>query len=408
VYVIDTGIRLTHSEFTGRMSNGYDAVMVGGNANDCNGHGTHVAATVGGTTFGVADKVTLHPVRVLDCNGSGSNSGVVAGVDWVRANRILPAVANMSLGGGVSSALDTAVTNAINAGVTFALAAGNENVDACNTSPARVAAAITVGATTNTDARASFSNFGTCLDIFAPGQNITSAWLTSDTATNTISGTSMAAPHVAGAAAIYLASSPTATPAIVRNALVTNATIGKVTSPGTGSPNALLFVTTAASPPPPPPPPPPPAGTNVLPNPGFELGTQYWIQYSSGGYTLVDGTRPRTGTKSVYFADYNSANESIGQNVTVPANGTLTYYWFLTSGEGTTTAYDYMHVRVYSTSGTLLATLRTWSNRNTRNAWSLDTLSLAAWAGQTIRLQFASTTDSSLQSAFYVDDVAVR
>ncbi|MER3425743.1 MAG: peptidase S8 [Thermoleophilia bacterium] len=240
-YVVDTGIRLTHVEFTGRIGNGYDAITPGGNANDCNGHGTHVAGTIGGSTYGVAKGVTLHPVRVLDCNGSGSNSSVIAGLDWVTQNHIKPAVINMSLGGGASSALDTAVNNAINAGVTVVVAAGNDNRDACLYSPARVSAAITVGATTSTDYRASFSNYGSCLDLFAPGQSITSAWYTSDTATNTISGTSMATPHVAGAAALYLEKNPTATPSQVAGAIVGNATTGVVQSAGTGSPNRLLY-----------------------------------------------------------------------------------------------------------------------------------------------------------------------
>lgn len=241
VYVLDTGIRFSHTEFGGRAVSGFDAIGDGQNGNDCNGHGTHVAGTAGGTTFGVAKGVRLHSVRVLNCAGSGTTSGVIAGVDWVRLNAQRPAVANMSLGGRASSALDTAVNNAINSGITFTLAAGNSNQNACNFSPARVAAGITVGATTSTDARASYSNFGSCLDLFAPGSSITSAWHTSDTATNTISGTSMAAPHVAGVAALFLQSNPAASPSTVRDTIVANATTGVVTSPGRGSPNRLLF-----------------------------------------------------------------------------------------------------------------------------------------------------------------------
>jgi subtilisin family serine protease len=240
-YIIDTGIRTTHTQFGGRAAVSADFVGDGRNGQDCNGHGTHVAGTVGGSTYGVAKSVSLRAVRVLNCSGSGTTSGVISGVNWVAANRVLPAVANMSLGGGASSALDTAVNNAINAGVSFAVAAGNENQNACNVSPARTAAAITVGATTSTDARASYSNFGTCVDIFAPGSSITSAWSTSDTATNTISGTSMASPHVAGAAALYLQANPGASNATVRNALVNNATANVVTGAGTGSPNRLLY-----------------------------------------------------------------------------------------------------------------------------------------------------------------------
>jgi subtilisin family serine protease len=244
-YIVDTGIRFTHAEVVGRATSGYDAVD-GGSADDCNGHGTHVAGTVGGTVYGVAKGASLVAVRVLDCNGSGSTAGVIAGVDWVANNHVKPAVANMSLGGSANTSLDNAVKGAVAKGVTFVVAAGNGNflgiqANACNYSPARVPEAVTVGATDNTDKKASFSNYGTCVDLFAPGVGITSSWFSSDVATNTISGTSMASPHVAGVAALYLQGNPGATPAAVSSALTTGATTGKVTSPGTGSPNRLLF-----------------------------------------------------------------------------------------------------------------------------------------------------------------------
>jgi subtilisin family serine protease len=239
-YVIDTGIRTAHTQFGGRASNVFDAF--GGSGADCHGHGTHVAGTIGGSTFGVAKSSLLRGVRVLDCNGSGSNSGVIAGVDWVRLNHIAPAVANMSLGGGASSAVDTAVNNLHNANVTIAVAAGNNNgANACNSSPARAANAITVGSTTTTDARSSFSNIGTCLDLFAPGSGILSAWVTSNTATATLSGTSMASPHVAGVAALYKQANPSASSTTIRNAIVNGATTNVVTNAGTGSPNRLLY-----------------------------------------------------------------------------------------------------------------------------------------------------------------------
>jgi len=240
VYVIDTGIRTTHSQFGGRASNVFDAF--GGNGADCHGHGTHVSGTVGGSTYGVAKSALLRGVRVLDCTGNGSTSGVIAGVDWVTANHINPAVANMSLGGGVSSALDTAVNNLHNANVTVAVAAGNNNgANACNFSPARAVNAVTTGSTTTTDARSSFSNIGTCLDIFAPGSGILSAWYTSNTATATLSGTSMASPHVAGVAALYKQANPSASSTTIRNAIVNNATTNKITNVGAGSPNRLLY-----------------------------------------------------------------------------------------------------------------------------------------------------------------------
>ncbi|HEV7474109.1 MAG TPA: S8 family peptidase [Pyrinomonadaceae bacterium] len=240
VYVIDTGIRTTHTQFGGRASNVFDAF--GGNGADCNGHGTHVSGIVGGSTYGVAKSALLRGVRVLDCTGNGSTSGVIAGVDWVTANHINPAVANMSLGGGASSALDTAVNNLHNANVTIAVAAGNDNgANACNSSPARAVNAITTGSTTSTDARSSFSNIGTCLDIFAPGSSILSAWFTSNTATATLSGTSMASPHVAGVAALYKQANPSASSTTIRNAIVNNATTNVITNVGTGSPNRLLY-----------------------------------------------------------------------------------------------------------------------------------------------------------------------
>ncbi len=254
-YIIDTGILLSHTEFTNRLLPGFDAIDAGGNANDCQGHGTHVAGTVGGTTYGVAKQVSLVPVRVLDCSGSGTTSGVIAGVDWVTANHVKPAVANMSLGGGASSTLDTAVANSVKAGVVQVVAAGNGNRggredDACKYSPAREPLALTISATSNTDTKASWANYGTCVDLFAPGVGITSAWYTSTTATNTISGTSMAAPHVAGAAALVLSANSGFTPAQVEAALEGDATTGVVNSAGSGSPNLLLYTGDGSTPPP--------------------------------------------------------------------------------------------------------------------------------------------------------------
>ena len=244
-YVIDTGIDLGHSDFGGRATTGYDAID-GGSADDCQGHGTHVAGTVGGSTYGIAKQTSLVAVRVLDCSGSGSTSGVIAGVDWVTGDHQAgeAAVANMSLGGGTSTALDQAVQRSIADGVTYAIAAGNGNalgipVDACGQSPARVPAAITVGASDRQDRPASFSNYGSCVDVFGPGVDITSDWIGSSTATNTISGTSMATPHVAGVAALNLQGNPSASPATVAAEITSNATQGAVSSSTAGG--DLLF-----------------------------------------------------------------------------------------------------------------------------------------------------------------------
>jgi subtilisin family serine protease len=247
-YLIDTGILTTHTEFGGRARHGFDFVDGDGDATDCHGHGTHVAGTLGGATFGVAKDVTLYSLRVFDCTGTGTWAGVISAVDWVTANATKPAVANMSLSGGPSDALDAAVARSVAAGITYVVAAGNDNADACGTSPARVPGAITVGATTSTDSRASYSNYGACLDMFAPGSSVTSASSTGTSARATRSGTSMAAPHVAGAAALYLGANPLATPVEVAGALARAATRDIVTNPGAASPNMLLYVDGSASP----------------------------------------------------------------------------------------------------------------------------------------------------------------
>lgn len=244
-YVIDTGIQTKHPDFAGSLLPGFSAIR--GGVEDCNGHGTHVAGTIGGVIYGIAKDVKLVPVRVLDCNGSGSNSGVILGVDWVRGQALAnpsKAVANMSLGGGVSPALDTAVSNLINSGVTVVVAAGNSNADACNSSPARVPNAITVAASDINDSLATFSNKGTCVDIIAPGVNIKSAWLITkrnSSGVNTISGTSMAAPHVAGVVARYLSANSNATPNSVATAILGSASSDKISSVPSGTPNKLLY-----------------------------------------------------------------------------------------------------------------------------------------------------------------------
>ncbi len=346
-YVIDTGIRRSHSQFGGRAVHGYSAISDGRGSDDCNGHGTHVAGTVGSSTYGVAKSVRLYAVRVLGCTGSGTNAGVIAGVDWVTANHVKPAVANMSLGGGASSALDAAVNDSIAAGVSYAVAAGNDNRLACDYSPARVANAITVGSTTSSDARSSFSNYGSCLDIFAPGSSITSAWHTSDTATNTISGTSMAAPHVAGVAALYLQGDTGASPATVRNAIVNTSTTGVLSSIGSGSPDRLLYAplsgggTT----------PPPPTGCTLPETYSGSLSGAGDADYQPNGnyfYTSRSGTHrgclsgPSGSDFDLYLQKWNGSSwvnvaQGVGSTSTedVSYNGTAGYYvWRVVSYSG--------------------------------------------------------------------------
>jgi subtilisin family serine protease/P2-related tail formation protein len=326
-YILDTGISTSHTEFGGRATAGYDAY--GGTGQDCNGHGTHVAGTVGGSTYGVAKSVSLIAVRVLDCYGSGTWSGVIAGMDWVANYHVKPAVANMSLGGAANQAVDDAVNRMHNAGVTVVVAAGNDDSNACNTSPARAANAITVGATNSGDARASYantgywgSNYGSCLDIFAPGVGITSAWYTSTTATNTIDGTSMASPHVAGVAALYLQGNTTAAPATVASAIINNATTAVVTGAGTGSPNRLvhsLFTTT-------------PVSTAITgPSSISTAGTYTWDSNPAGGdgnyiicweYRVAGGAWQIVGSSRYYARPVSLSDPDFELRVAVTSLGT--------------------------------------------------------------------------------------
>lgn len=239
-YIVDTGILSTHQQFSGRVLSGYTAISDGNGTNDCHGHGTHVAGTVGGSTYGVAKNVSLVPIRILGCDGSGASSNVIAGLDWILKNGKKPAVVNMSLGGDANTSLDSAVENLFNNGYVMVVAAGNSNTDACSSSPARVSKAITVAATDSTDTRASYSNYGSCVDIFAPGSQINSSWIGSNTATKVLNGTSMATPHVAGVVAEMLQSTPTATPQTISNNLLNQASNNVVKNPS-GSPNRLLY-----------------------------------------------------------------------------------------------------------------------------------------------------------------------
>ncbi len=339
-YILDTGILYSHNDFGGRASFGYDAF--GGNGVDCNGHGTHVAGTVGGATWGVAKSVALVGVRVLDCNGSGTTSGVIAGIDWVTANHQKPAVANMSLGGGASSTLDAAVQNSIAAGVGYAVAAGNGNIagraqDACNYSPARVPEAMTIGATTKTDAKTSWSNYGNCVDWFAPGASITSAWHTSNTATNTISGTSMAAPHTAGAAALYLQANTNATPQQVRDALYNATTKNIVTSSSTTNNHLLYTFFSGGSEPPP---------SNAAPTANFT----YTCTDLSCSFT--DTSTDSDGTIASRLWNFGDDATSTAHNPshTYTAGGTYTVNLTVTDDDGATGSSS-QNVTVSSSTG---------------------------------------------------------
>jgi subtilisin family serine protease len=429
-YILDTGIRTTHVGFGGRATWGTDCTGEG--QSDGHGHGTHVAGTVGSSNHGVAKGVSLIAVKICTAGGSCPNSAILCGIDYVaqqkQANPSIPAVANMSIGGPVSSATNTAVNNAVNGGTFFAVAAGNNNQNACNFSPASAANAYTIGSSTITDVRSSFSNFGTCVDTFAPGSSIVSTWRTSDTATATLSGTSMASPHAAGAGALVLHEHPTWTPSQVMAELNARATTGVLSSIGTGSPNRLLFTLGAA-----PPPPPPPPGDCVVQQ-GFETEATGWTNSaastcSTGAYvranpTLVTNggvtTQPsgsHAGTQSLFTATNSSAgvNDVDGGNciLTSPAwsvseASTLSVWYFHGQRDaGGDASGDFFRLEYSTNGGASFTTLATNGDTTRNAAWTNATASIPAGASVTLRVQCSDGTASGDLIECGIDDVSI-
>ncbi len=407
IYVLDTGIRLSHDEFFNRTAGGFTSVNDGNGVNDCYGHGTHVAATAAGIHVGVARSATIHSVRVLDACGSGTDAMVIAGVNWVSKNAIKPAVANMSLGGSRSTAIDIAVRNSILSGVTYVVAAGNENSNACLNSPAGVPAAITVGAVDAGDWRSSYSNVGTCVDIFAPGSRILSAWNSSDTDYAYEWGTSMASPHVAGVAATYLGTKPKATPAQVAAALINSATTGRLSAIDVGSPNRLLFNRFNTAP--------PFVCTDVILNGGYESGATVWKQSSSNDFELVCsdyecyGAFPRTGAYVGWLAGLNDEVSVLSQRVTVPKNeDAMLSFWYNLISEEFDCDYDVARVLVKSGGKTVREEIMPMCYATSDGIWHNMSIDLSDLAGKTIDVEFKATTNGSNVSNFRVDDVRIR
>ncbi len=403
VAVVDTGVQLNHPDLSSKIVAGYDFVSGDSIPDDGNGHGTHVAGTIAAITnngtggAGTCPNCKIMPVRVLDNNGSGTLANVANGITWAADNGA--DAINMSLGASSgASTLENAVNYAWNQGTFLACAAGNSNTSAPSY-PAYYTRCFAVAATDSNDNRASFSNYGSWVEVAAPGVNIYSTWTGSGY--NTISGTSMATPHVAGQAGL-LASLGMSNSQIWDEIMNTADPIS-----GTGTYWIAGRIHLGSGGTPPPPPPPPPSGN--LQNGGFENGTSPWVQSSTGGYQLITTDRPHAGSYSAWLGGYNSGTDAVSQTVTIPSSGTLTYWWYQTSQEGTSTAYDYFRVRLYNPStGALVATLKTRSNRDSRNAWYQDSVSLSSYAGQTLRIEFSVSTDFIYTTSFWVDDVAVQ
>jgi len=420
-YIIDTGILASHNNFGGRVRDGFTAINDGRGSNDCNGHGTHVAGTVGSSTYGVAKNVNLFAVRVLGCNGSGSNAGVIDGVNYVARVASGPSVANMSLGGGNSAALDRAVENAINRGITFVVAAGNSTADACSGSPNRVGPAITVGATTRTDARSGFSNFGQCVDIFAPGSQITSTWSTGNNATNTISGTSMASPHVAGVVALYLDQNPSATPAEVEVAVESAGVRGRLSGIRAGSPNLLVQSLLGGTPTPDPDPDPTPDPDPIPDEPAacafeddFTQSTGWTIDGSStcstGTYVRANPSQQTNGGVTTQvggdaggdgFAVFTARNTTAGNadvdggeciaqspTVAVDDDSTLSFAWFHGQRDsGDDPSGDFFRVEYSLNGGSSYRAAVSIGDTRTQAQWRNATAQIPAGSNVRIRIR---------------------
>ncbi len=428
VYIIDTGIDLDHPNFSGRVVFGFDAIGDGRNGNDCNGHGTHVAGTSTSETYGVAKDATVYAVRVFGCGSTTSSSNIIAGMQWVNNNAQLPAVVNMSLGGPVSTTENNLVQSMTNNGIVVVVAAGNENQNACNRSPASAPSAITVASTTISDARSSFSNFGSCVDIFAPGSSITSTWL--NAGTNTISGTSMASPHVAGAAALVLDSNAGLSVSGVTSNLLNNATSGAVSNTS-GSPNLLLYMAHLNGGTPPPPPPPPGScafeddfgtstgwtidgastcstGTYVRGNPNF--------QSTSGVTTQVGGDSDGNN-----FAVYTASNTSVGNadvdggvciarspTIAVNQSSTLSFDWFHGQRDsGDDASGDFFRVEYSLNGGSSFNSAVSLGDSQRNAAWTSSSASIPAGSNVVIRI---STSDGASAGDIIeggIDNVAI-
>jgi subtilase family protein/peptidase inhibitor I9 len=421
-YIVDTGILAEHQDFGGRVAAGFDAVGDNNGTTDCNGHGTHVAGIVGGAAFGVATSATLVPVRVLDCTGSGSLSTVIAGLEWVlqdHTQSTSPAVVNMSLAGNGSSALDDEVNSVLSAGLTVVVAAGNDNTSACGSSPARVAGAITVGASTSLDQRASFSNYGPCVDIFAPGTGILSDSYSSTTATSISSGTSESSPFVAGVAALILQQYPSASPTTVTQTILSQATTDAldVLTLGTGSPDRLLYsgIDTLSS------------GTpdaQLLGDPGFDFGTTFWSADictvvtptgcppdDGGGDILMMSYPGRSGNSKATLGGkpntFHLNSEALTIPVTVKKAQLSIYLWVVTKGNSKK-ASDTLTIEVHNAAGVLLATLASYSNLDANATYTNHQFDLTRFRGTPIKISFTGVQSNGPPTWFFLDDVNVN
>ena len=420
VYVVDTGILAEHDDFAGRVAPGFSAFADSIGSSDCNGHGTHVAGLVGGSEHGAAKSVTLVPVRVLDCNGAGSLSTLLAGLDWILEDHKLqprPSVVNMSLGGDASSALDAAVHELVASGLTTVVAAGNNGADACGTSPARVSAALTVGATNENDERTSFSNFGPCVDLFAPGMNILSDSFSSTTATSVASGTSAAAPLVAGAAALMLEKYPDASPAAVSGTIVAQATLDLLSAVGEGSPNRLLFSLVGSLD--------NPVGSDsqLLADPSFEYGETFWTSEicsvvnptgcppGRGDDMEMLSLPSRSGNSHAAIGGPARNFDLMSETVTVPSTVRRAelgiYLWIVTKNKKQTAA-DVLTVEIRDRNGALLRTLQAFSNLDANPTYTLQRFDVSEFRGATIRISFTGVQSQGPPTWFLLDDVMLN